>query len=93
MILSWSGARGQRTVIGTGAQIADEMQAWFEAYGVDGFLIQPPYLPEGLDELVAEVIPVLQERGLFRTEYEGKTLRDNLGLARPRSRYAAQAGA
>ncbi|WP_155888230.1 MULTISPECIES: LLM class flavin-dependent oxidoreductase [Cupriavidus] len=89
----FAGARGQRTVIGTGAQIADEMQAWFEAYGVDGFLIQPPYLPDGLDEFVAEVIPVLQERGLFRTEYEGKTLRDNLGLARPASRYAAQAEA
>ena len=83
----FAGARGQRTVIGTGEEIADQMQDWFEAYGVDGYLIQPPYLPAGLEEFVAEVIPVLQERGVFRTEYEGTTLRESLGLARPSSRY------
>ncbi|TDV05485.1 LLM class flavin-dependent oxidoreductase [Paraburkholderia caballeronis] len=84
----FAGARGQRTVIGTGEEIADQMQSWFESYGVDGYLIQPPYLPGGLDEFVADVIPVLQDRGLFRTEYEGSTLRENLGLDRPKSRYA-----
>ena len=84
----FAGARGQRTVIGTGEQIADHMQTWFEGRGVDGFLIQPPYLPGGLEEFIAEVIPVLQQRGLFRTEYSGKTLRDNLGLPRPANRYA-----
>ncbi|TSH93464.1 LLM class flavin-dependent oxidoreductase [Verticiella sediminum] len=89
----FAGARGQRTVIGTGEEVADQLQDWFEAYGVDGFLIQPPYLPGGLDEFVDEVIPVLQQRGLFRTEYEGSTLRDNLGLERPRSRYEAPAAA
>jgi alkanesulfonate monooxygenase len=68
--------------------IADEMQAWFDGYGVDGFLIQPSTLPGGLDDFVELVIPELQERGLFRTGYTGSTLRDNLGLPRPLSRYA-----
>ncbi len=101
-ILSWSreegltirqlyerfgGARGQRTVIGTAAEVADHMQHWFEARGVDGFLIQPSTLPEGLNDFVDQVIPLLQERGLFRTAYEGTTLRDSLGLARPPNRF------
>jgi len=81
-------ARGQRSVVGTPAQVADHMQRWFEARGVDGFLIQPSVLPTDLDEFVDTVIPLLQERGLFRTEYEGATLRENLGLERPASRYA-----
>lgn len=58
------------------------------AYCTDGFLIQPAHLPGGLDDFVDLVIPELQERGLFRTEYEGTTLRENLGLDRPASRYA-----
>jgi alkanesulfonate monooxygenase len=84
----FAGARGQRTVKGTGAQIADEMEEWFVNYGVDGFLVHPSHLPGGLSDFIELVIPELQERGLFRTEYEGTTLRDHLGLARPRSRYA-----
>jgi FMN-dependent oxidoreductase (nitrilotriacetate monooxygenase family) len=84
----FAGARGQRTVIGSPAEIADQMQTWFDNRGVDGFLIQPPYLPGGLDEFVDQVIPILQERGLVRTAYQGTTLRDNLGLKRPASRYA-----
>ena len=83
----FAGARGNRTVIGTAAMIADDMQTWFEAGAVDGFLIQPATLPGGLDDFVDMVIPELQARGLFRTEYEGPTLRDNLGLPRPASRY------
>ena len=55
---------------------------------MDGFLIQPPVLPVGLDDFVELVIPELQNRGLFRTEYEGATLRQNLGLPRPANRYA-----
>jgi alkanesulfonate monooxygenase len=86
----FAGARGQRTLKGTPSQIADDMQAWFENRAVDGFLIQPSYLPGGLNEFVDLIIPELQSRGLFRTEYEGPTLRDNLGLPRPVSRYAAQ---
>lgn len=84
----FAGARGQRTVKGTAGQIVDQMEEWFVNYGVDGFLIQPSHLPGGLEDFIALVIPELQERGLFRTEYEGTMLRDHLGLPRPRSRYA-----
>jgi alkanesulfonate monooxygenase len=84
----FAGARGQRTVIGTAADIVDQMQEWFDNRGVDGFLIQPSYLPGGLQDFIDLVIPELRERGLFRTEYNGMTLRDHLGLPRPRSRYA-----
>ncbi len=59
------------------------MQLWFEQYGCDGFNIMPPVLPGDLDEFVDYVIPILQQRGLFRTEYTGNTLRDHLGLERP----------
>jgi N-acetyl-S-(2-succino)cysteine monooxygenase len=84
----FAGARGQRTVIGTAADIVDQMQEWFVNRGVDGFLIQPSYLPGGLQDFIDLVIPELRDRGLFRTEYNGTTLRDHLGLPRPRSRYA-----
>jgi FMN-dependent oxidoreductase (nitrilotriacetate monooxygenase family) len=84
----FAGARGQRTVIGTAADIVDQMQEWFVSRGVDGFLIQPSHLPGGLQDFIDLVIPELQERGLFRAEYNGTTLRDHLGLPRPRSRYA-----
>lgn len=86
----YAGARGQRTIIGSPAQIADHTQNWFLNHGVDGFLIQAPYLPGGLEDFVDMVVPELQARGLFRTEYEGPTLRENLGLPRPANRYAAQ---
>ena len=84
----YASARGQNSIVGTPEQIADHMEAWFQARGVDGFLIQPSVLPLDLDIFVDTVIPVLQARGLFRTEYEGETLRENLGLPRPASRYA-----
>lgn len=87
--LGYAGARGQRTVKGSPQRIADEMEEWFLKEGVDGFLVQPPYLPGGLQEFVDLVIPELQRRDLFRTEYEGRTLRENLGLPRPKSRYAS----
>ncbi|MEJ1978250.1 MAG: LLM class flavin-dependent oxidoreductase [Acetobacteraceae bacterium] len=87
----FAGARGQRTIIGTPASIADQMEAWFLSFGCDGFLIQPSHLPGGLNDFANMVIPELQERGLFRTEYEGTTLRDSLGLPRPPSRYAGAA--
>jgi N-acetyl-S-(2-succino)cysteine monooxygenase len=83
----FAGARGQRTLIGSPVDIADDMEKWFGDYGVDGFLVHPPYLPGGLDDFVDLVIPELQNRGLFRTEYEGATLRENMGLNRPPSRY------
>jgi alkanesulfonate monooxygenase SsuD/methylene tetrahydromethanopterin reductase-like flavin-dependent oxidoreductase (luciferase family) len=61
----------------------DHIVSWFEAGAADGFNIMPPYFPSELDVFVDEVIPILQRRGLFRTAYEGTTLRDHLGLARP----------
>jgi alkanesulfonate monooxygenase SsuD/methylene tetrahydromethanopterin reductase-like flavin-dependent oxidoreductase (luciferase family) len=83
----FAGARGQRTLIGSPVEIADDMEKWFVNFGVDGFLVHPAYLPGGLNDFVDLVIPELQNRGLFRTEYEGATLRENMGLPRPPSRY------
>ena len=82
-------ARGHKVVIGTPVQIADEMEAWFRAGAADGFNIMPPTLPRGLDDFSRLVIPELQRRGLFRTEYEGTTLREHLGLPRPASPFVA----
>ena len=73
--------------VGTALSIADEMQAWLEGEGSDGFNIMFPFLPQGLEDFVREVVPELQRRGIFRTEYEGKTLRENLGLPRPKNRF------
>ena len=83
-----AGARGHWVVVGTPSSIADQMQSWFESGAADGFNVMPPVLPESLNEFVDLVIPELQSRGLFRTAYEGTTLRENLGLARPASRYS-----
>ena len=88
-----AGARGHWVVVGTPQSIADQMQSWFESGAADGFNVMPPVLPQSLDEFVDLVIPELQSRGLFRTAYEGTTLRENLGLARPASRYAHAATA
>ncbi|WP_225614714.1 LLM class flavin-dependent oxidoreductase [Pseudomonas sp. PDM18] len=74
-------ARGHRVVAGTAVDIADQLQEWFESGAADGFNIMPPYLPGGLDDFVAQVVPQLQHRGLFRRRYSGRTLRDHLGLA------------
>lgn len=81
-------ARGHFTVIGSAEQIADILQEWFENEGADGFNILPPWLPTGLTDFVDLVVPELQRRGLFRTAYEGRTLRENLGLPYPENRYA-----
>jgi alkanesulfonate monooxygenase len=74
-------------MVGTPASIADEMEEWLGSEGSDGFTIMFPYLPGGLDDFVERVVPELQRRGLFRREYEGRTLRENLGLPRPPNRY------
>jgi N-acetyl-S-(2-succino)cysteine monooxygenase len=84
-------ARGHFTIIGTPAQIVDTLQEWFENEGADGFNILPPWLPTGLNDFVDLVIPELQRRGLFRTAYEGRTLRENLGLPFPENRWARAA--
>ena len=87
LYLAIAGARGHRQIVGTPEQIADQLEDWFVNGGADGFNIMPPYLPGGLDEFVDLVIPELQRRGLFRTEYEGITLRENLGLPRPTNQF------
>jgi N-acetyl-S-(2-succino)cysteine monooxygenase len=89
LYLRIAGARGHRQIRGTPTQIADQLQEWFEEGAADGFNIMPPYLPGGLDDFVELVIPELQRRGLFRTAYEGRTLRENLGLPRPASPWSA----
>jgi alkanesulfonate monooxygenase SsuD/methylene tetrahydromethanopterin reductase-like flavin-dependent oxidoreductase (luciferase family) len=73
--------------IGTPVTIADQMEEWLMMEGCDGFNAMFPYLPGGLDDFVDLVVPELQRRGLFRREYEGKTLRENLGLPRPDNRF------
>ncbi len=82
-----AGSFGGLAFIGTPATIADEMEQWLFDEGCDGFNIMFPYVPEGLDDFVDKVVPELQRRGLFRREYEGKTLRDNLGLPRPENQF------
>jgi FMN-dependent oxidoreductase (nitrilotriacetate monooxygenase family) len=82
--------RGGFCVIGTAADIADVMQDWFAHDACDGFNITPTHLPGGCQDFVEMVTPELQRRGLFRTEYEGTTLRENLGLKRPANRYTTE---
>ena len=74
-------------MLGTPKTIADQMEEWLHTRGSDGFTVMFPYLPEGLDDFVEKVVPELQRRGLFRKEYEGATLRENLGLARPENQF------
>lgn len=88
--LRLAGSRGHKIIFGTPEGIADQLEEWAEKDAADGFNIMPPYLPGALDEFVEQVVPVLQARGLFRKEYEGRTLRENLGLPEPKSRYDYQ---
>ncbi len=88
-----AGARGHRVVAGTPEQIADTMTEWLDAGAADGFNIMPPYLPGGFDVFADTVVPILRERGLFREGYEGRTLRDHLGLPRPRKVRESRSGA
>lgn len=83
-------ARGHFTIVGSAERVADMLQLWFENEAADGFNILPPYLPTALDDFVELVIPELQRRGLFRTAYEGTTLRENLGLPRPENPWTAE---
>ncbi len=82
-----AGARGHYVTAGTPEQIADFIEDWFHDSAADGFNVMPPLLPVQLDAFSAEVIPILQRRGLFRTAYEGATLRDHYGLAWPKSGF------
>jgi FMN-dependent oxidoreductase (nitrilotriacetate monooxygenase family) len=86
-----AGQRAHRTVCGTASDIADTLEHWHMTGAADGFNILALTHPHGLIDFTTQVVPELQRRGLFRTEYEGRTLRDNLGLPRPANRYAAVA--
>jgi FMN-dependent oxidoreductase (nitrilotriacetate monooxygenase family) len=86
-----AGGRGHNVVHGTPTRIADTIQEWFENGAADGFNVMPPLYPQLLDAFTDKVVPILQDRGLFRTEYEGSTLREHYGLPRPESIYSADA--
>jgi FMN-dependent oxidoreductase (nitrilotriacetate monooxygenase family) len=81
------GGYGGLAMVGTPSMIADQMEEWLVTEASDGFNIMFPFLPAGLDEFVDRVVPELQRRGIFRREYEGATLRENLGLPRPENRF------
>ena len=81
------GGHSSLCLLGTPNEIADEMEEWLMARASDGFTIQFPFVPEGLDDFVNQLVPVLQDRGLFRKEYEGITLRENMGLPRPSNQF------
>ena len=83
LLAKLAGARGHFVFEGTPEQVADLMEDWVSGGVADGFNLMPPVLPEMLDVFIAEVVPILQRRGLFRTRYEGETLRSHLGLDRP----------
>jgi len=78
-----AGGRGHRVFAGTPEQVADELELWFTSGAADGFNVMPAALPGGLTDFVEQVVPILQRRGLFRTDYTGTTLREHYGLARP----------
>jgi len=91
LLASLAGARGHFTFAGTPEQVADLIEDWFSDGAADGFNIMPPLLPAMLDVFAAEVIPLLQRRGLFRAAYAGKTLREHYGLPWPKSVFEAAA--
>ena len=87
LLASLAGARGHFTIAGTPEQVADLIEDWFADGAADGFNLMPPLLPAMLDVFIAEVVPLLRRRGLFRTAYAGATLRDHYGLDRPESAF------
>jgi FMN-dependent oxidoreductase (nitrilotriacetate monooxygenase family) len=89
LLLRLSGGRGHRVFAGTPEQVADTIEEWFHNGAADGFNLIPPALPSSLSAFVDHVVPELQRRNLFRTEYSGDTLRDHLGLDRPLNQFTA----
>lgn len=85
LVLKFWVPRGHLQVVGSVKTIADTIEQWFVERGADGFNVVPPYLPQGLEDFVRDVVPELQRRGIFKTDYEGRTYRENLGLDRPRN--------
>jgi len=87
LVVRLGGGRGHHTVAGTPEQVADVMQAWWESGAADGFNVMPLALPSGLHDFVEHVVPLLQRRGLFRSQYTGQTLRDHYGVPKPENQY------
>lgn len=83
-----AGGRGHQVVAGTPEQLADRIQVWSENRAADGFNIMPPLFPQGVEDFLDSVVPILQERGIFRSEYTGSTLRDHFGLKVPVNAYS-----
>jgi FMN-dependent oxidoreductase (nitrilotriacetate monooxygenase family) len=79
----WYGARTEGNMIGSASDIADNMELWMDSGAADGFMIQATHVPAAFEDVATHVVPELQRRGRFRTSYDGQTLRDRLGLARP----------
>ncbi|MDR3467896.1 MAG: LLM class flavin-dependent oxidoreductase [Xanthobacteraceae bacterium] len=90
LLRALGGGVGHRIIVGTPEQIADDIEAWFRIGAADGFNLMPDVLPTGLETFVDTVVPILQRRGLFRTDYSGTTLRAHFGLPHPPSRFAAR---
>lgn len=88
LVLRFSVVRGHRVVIGTPAQIAEQIEDWFLNEGADGFNLIPPQQPQSLAQFVDLVVPELQRRGIFREDYAGRTLREHLGLRRPENQHS-----
>ncbi|MGO1182347.1 MAG: LLM class flavin-dependent oxidoreductase [Micrococcaceae bacterium] len=87
LIFDRARSTGHQWVAGTASAIADRMQEWFQTRACDGFNLNSPYNPDGFERICTKLIPELQDRGLFRSEYAGPTLRDHLGLPRPSARF------
>jgi FMN-dependent oxidoreductase (nitrilotriacetate monooxygenase family) len=81
------GGQSGLAFVGTPESIADDFGTWLNEEAADGFTVTFPFLPQGLDDVVEKLVPVLQERGLFRKDYEGSTLREHLSLPRPGNRF------
>ena len=88
-----AGSHSGLQFVGSVSEVADTMQEWLETEASDGFTVQFPTVPAGLDDFVNLLVPELQRRGIFRREYQGTTLRDHLGLQRPANRFFPNRGA
>jgi len=82
-------SRASFALASTPEKVADMCENWFRSGGADGLSLAPNYLPGALEDFVDQVVPILRRRGLFRSDYEGSTLRDNLGLPRPQNLFVA----
>lgn len=87
LLAKLAGARGHFIFTGTPEQVADELELWFKSGAADGFNLMPPIIPWMLEVFVEEVVPLLQQRGVFREEYKGTMLRDHYGLKRPSVKF------